>query len=455
MSDLRSFLTDLAVEKIPENVLTRTRYLMLDLLGNGLSAVETPLHRFICEMAQEQFAAGPGQIAAPVLFNSGFASPAGAALAGGMTIDAIDAHDGHKLTKGHVGCAVLPALLACLPAMDRKISGLEFLALLVAGYEIGTRSGIALHASAPDYHSSGAWNAVTCAALGAHMLDLDPVAFGHALGIAEYHGPRSQMMRAIDHPTMLKDGSGWGGMAGVSAAFMARKGFTGAPAISVLADDVQHAWQGLGNNWMVMEQYVKGFPVCRWGQPAVAGALQLRELHGFASTDIVGVEVKTFHEATRLFSDVPADTEQAQYAISFPVAAALARGEVGIGEISSAAFSDQEILDVHRKITLVESDDYNAAFPAQRYADVSITLADGRVLSVENTMAKGDPETPYTNAEIEEKFFWLTAPVCSVRFASRVRDAVMALDDTRSGLETLVDAISRKPVPTVGRYQKF
>ena len=29
------------------------------------------------------------------------------------------------------------------------------------------------------------------------------------LGIAEYHGPRSQMMRCIDHPTMLKDGAGW------------------------------------------------------------------------------------------------------------------------------------------------------------------------------------------------------------------------------------------------------
>jgi hypothetical protein len=28
----------------------------------------------------------------------------------------------------------------------------------------------------------------------------------HAMGIAEYHGPRSQMMRCIDHPTMVKDG---------------------------------------------------------------------------------------------------------------------------------------------------------------------------------------------------------------------------------------------------------
>ena len=39
-----------------------------------------------------------------------------------------------------------------------------------------------------------------------------------AIGIAEYHGPRSQMMREIDNPTMLHDGSGWGAMVGVTAA---------------------------------------------------------------------------------------------------------------------------------------------------------------------------------------------------------------------------------------------
>ena len=53
------------------------------------------------------------------------------------------------------------------------------------------------------------------------------------MGIAEYHGPRSQMMRCMDHPTMVKDGSGWGAMCGVSAARMAKAGFTGAPALTL------------------------------------------------------------------------------------------------------------------------------------------------------------------------------------------------------------------------------
>jgi acyl-CoA synthetase (AMP-forming)/AMP-acid ligase II len=50
--------------------------------------------------------------------------------------------------------------------------------------------------------------------------------------IAAFKRPRRFYF--VDHlpinPTMVKDGSGWDAMAGVSAAFLAQDGFTGAPA---------------------------------------------------------------------------------------------------------------------------------------------------------------------------------------------------------------------------------
>ncbi len=58
-----------------------------------------------------------------------------------------------------------------------------------------------------------------------------------ALGVAEYFGPRGQILRACDSPTMVKDGSGWGAHVGVTAALLARDGFTGAPALTVERDD--------------------------------------------------------------------------------------------------------------------------------------------------------------------------------------------------------------------------
>ena len=79
--------------------------------------------------------------------------------------------------------------------------------------------------------------AVAVAGVIARIYGLGAQASWQAMGIAEYHGPRSQMMRVIDYTTMLKDGSGWGAMAGVSAVEMAALGFTGAPALIIRDED--------------------------------------------------------------------------------------------------------------------------------------------------------------------------------------------------------------------------
>jgi hypothetical protein len=77
------------------------------------------------------------------------ASLPGAAFAGAAAIDALDAHDGHVLTKGHSGVVVLPAILAFTD--NPACTGREFLTCVVLGYEVATRAGIALHATVPDF----------------------------------------------------------------------------------------------------------------------------------------------------------------------------------------------------------------------------------------------------------------------------------------------------------------
>src|SRR5690606_11554666 len=130
-------------------------------------------------------------------------------------------------------------------------------------------------------HTSGAWGAVAVAGVGSRVLGLDPVRTREALGIAEYYSPRSQMMRVIDHPTMVKDGSGWGAMVGAVAALLAREGFTGAPAVTVEDEAVAGYWDDLGTRWRMLEQYFKPYPVCRWAQPAMEAAAQLRRDDAF------------------------------------------------------------------------------------------------------------------------------------------------------------------------------
>ncbi|NOX29319.1 MAG: MmgE/PrpD family protein, partial [Actinobacteria bacterium] len=306
------------------------------------------------------------------------------------------------------------------------------LALLVVGYELATRAGIAMHATAVDYHSSGSWGAVGAAAVGARVLGLDHEAMFEAMGIAEYHGPRSQMMRVVDHPTMVKDGSAWGAMTGVSAAYLAASGFTGAPAILTNDPALDWLWADLGTRWIIHEQYFKPQPVCRWAQPAVEAALELCRAHDFASGDVVGIEVATFHEASRLSTALPTTTEQAQYSLPFPVGAAIAKGRVGPSEVGSAALSDPEIVRLAGLVSLVEDDAHNAAFPANRFARVTLSLRDGRRLESADTEPRGDPEDHLDDAEIRAKFLAYASPILGRSRSAAIEAAVDGLDTAES-----------------------
>ena len=247
----------------------------------------------------------------------------------------------------------------------------------------------------------------------------------HALGIAEYHGPRSQMMRCIDHPTMLKDGSGWGAMAGVSAAFLARDGFTGAPAITVEAAEVQDHWEDLGSRWIVAEQYFKPYPVCRWAQPAAEASLFVSRKHGFGHDEVDSIEVHTFHEGCRLATRRPADTEQAQYSLPFPVAAALVFGKLGPSEVGGDALNDERVLRLSDSIVLTEHQPYNDQFPAERLAHVSVKLKSGEVHVSDTHTARGDPEDPLSWQEIEDKYYSLCDPVIGRARAQRILNTVI------------------------------
>jgi len=416
---VRQFLLDISFDDLPLAVIEQAKLCCYDLLGTAVGGSRSDTSSIITHHAENHFAAGSNIAAVQPLLGGTPMSPVGAALVGATMIDALDCHDGQRDTKGHVGCSLLPSLIAVLESQSRPVTGRELISLIVAGYEIGTRAGMALHGTVTDYHTSGAWGAVNCAALTAHVLGLDEEQFDHAVGIAEYHGPRSQMMRNIDHPTMLKDGSGWGAMAGTSAAYMAAEGFTGAPAITITADDAAIYWQDLGQHWQILNQYFKPYPVCRWAQPAVAACLSLRLQHDFDPSLVEQITVWTFHEGVRLFSDVPSDTEQAQYAISFPVAMAVLKGVISADDVYSG-FNDAQLRDMIGKVTLLEGADYNKVFPAERWAHVCIRMADGTELVSEPHEALGDPHKPMSKPQFQDKYMSLCEPVWGRQKAQQV-----------------------------------
>ncbi|CAB1059362.1 MmgE/PrpD [Olavius sp. associated proteobacterium Delta 1] len=399
--EIIQFIHEATWQDLPDNVRQQARRCLLDTLGAGVGGRATELSQIVYEFAAAAF----GGQGAQLWLDGREVSPPGAALANGMTIDALDIHDGHSLTKGHAGAALVPGLFATVSFESAGgISGKEFLMALVIGYEIALRAGMALHDTACDYHTSGAWNALGVAALAARRFGLKSDQTRHALGIAEYHGPRSQMMRCIDHPTMLKDGSGWGAMTGISAALLAQAEFTGAPALIVESDEVSRTWQDLGSAWQITRQYFKPHAVCRWAQPAVEATLVLQQKYQLTPEQVKRVVVSTFHEAVRLNCRSPHSTEEAQYSLPFPLAAAFAHGRLGVSELTGVALKDPVVLQLCERVEMIEDASFNQRFPAKRFARVEIETEDGNVFDSGEVEPNWEASNPPSDLELREKF---------------------------------------------------
>ncbi len=405
--DFATFATNLAFDDLPEDMIKLLRRSFLDTLGVAAIGSQTEMSHIARRGALALFGAGTAG-GSRVLMDGRSLSPAGAAMAGAFMIDSIDAHDGTTPNKGHAGSAIFPALLAVADSLrqnGRQITGQDFAIWLALAYEISYRAGQVQHATCPDYHTSGAWTAVGVAAVVARMIGCDAEQIRHAAGIGEYHGPRSQMMRCIDFPTMLRDGVGWGAPSGVTAAYLAREGFTGAPALTCDSKEAAPFWEDLGTRWLTLEHtHYKLYPCCRWAHSSIDGAQRLMTDNALHHSDIAKVEIRTFHYATRLAGYEPKTLDEFSYSIAFPVAAMIVRGKIGPDELTPETLNDANILRISRATTLIDDDEMTARSIEKRWAAVTLETLDGRRFEGPPMTPRGDVDQPTSDEEISEKF---------------------------------------------------
>lgn len=444
------FVRGLRHEDIPEDVRRIMRRSFLDTIGVAAVGSTTANSAIARRCADALWRSSPDVGSARMMLDGRRVSPAGAAFMGAATIDAIDAHDGSTPARGHAGSAVFPSLLAMIDAqasLGQRLDGRALMTLLAIGYETSYRVGLTQHATCTDYHTSGAWTAVGVAAMAARMLDADANILRHAVGIAEYHGPRSQMMRCIDHPTMLRDGVAWGAPSGVTAAYLASMGFTGAPAITIEGEAAAPFWSDLGRAWRIVEHtHYKRYPVCRWAHPAIDAVRELMSENSLTSKDLAKVIIRTFHYATRLAGRDPRTLDEMTYAIIYPVATMAARGQIGVDELRPDVLLDPEIRRIAAFTELVETAHYTKISIDKRWADVVLTTTNGRVLQSSPKTAKGDPDDPLSDAEISQKFHAFAGPILGRENALEIEAASTALDSlTASELERVLSLVLERP----------
>ena len=437
---MQDFAADLTYQALPDDVLLVLRRSLLDTLGVAAIGSQSEMAQIGTKTAQALF--GPtAASSARCLFDGNLASAAGAAMAGAMTIDSVDAHDGTSPCKGHAGSAIFPSLFAL--ADGRGLTGQDLATYLALAYEISYRAGLTQHATCTDYHTSGAWTAVGVAAMTARILGCDAAQIHEAAGIGEYHGPRSQMMRCIDHPTMVRDGVGWGAPTGVTAGVLAQTGFTGAPALTCQGPQ----WWGLGDSWkLVTDTHYKPYPCCRWSHPSIDAAAELMVRHGLSHHDIASVEITTFHNATRLAGHTPVSADEFAYSIAFPVACMIVRGQVGVPELDISALSDPAILRISTATSLIDDPHLTQISDGKRWAQVSILMRDGTRHEAAPRTPRGDTDLPLSNKEISDKYHLFADPIIGAETAGRIETLCAGFDYLDAGgVQGLLDIILQKP----------
>lgn len=421
-------------EDIPAPVIHRARWLMLDLMGVTVGGLRMTMPRVLGE-----YLAGLGGKAEAALIGHGIRVPAiHAALGNGSYGHALDMDDGYRYGGVHSGVATIPAAMAMAEA--RGSSGRELLRAIVLGYEIINRLSRAMNPShlGRGFHTTGTLGALGAAAACAVLCELDRNGIRNALGLAALQG--AGLLEVLHAGAMAKPiHPGKAAMAGVLSAEMAARGVEG-PASALdgqkglfraMADQVDHAriFDGLGQEWTLLDQYIKFHAACRHIHPAIDALLNLQSAHGLHIDDIDSFHVNTYPVAISFCGTEGAqDTaEGAKFSLPSSLALAARFGDAGEERFAPQVLQDEAVSALAPRVTWSTSSRWADAYPRERGATLTVHMKNGRRFDETVVLPKGEPENPASEADLLGKFQRNTASL-STSLRDELSETLLVLD---------------------------
>jgi len=392
-------LLNIVWNEVPQTVKRQTKRCIRDIIATAAAAALLPDASRACRFVKKQF--GQGEI--PLWFQKSTSTMLGAAFYNSFLVDSLDYHDGFRPCKGHAGATVVPVVIAA--CTGGKVAGEELLTAVLMGYEIACRAGLAVHGLyEPAYHSSGSWACIGAAAAASRIYKFKKEQIDKVTGMAEYYAPMSPMIRCTSHPCALKDGAAGGALAAAVALEMVSSGFNGLPSILTSEEKGRQSICSLNNEWLILKQYFKPYPTCRWTHPALEAAVHLQKEFGFTHDEIEKIEVYTFAEAMSLMKFPPRTTHEAQYSLPWSVAAVLVDSELGIKQVQEDKLKDSKIINLGGRVSAVHDPSLQKVFPEKCLQRVTIVLKSGKVLESPAIAASGDYDKPISEERLNEKF---------------------------------------------------
>ncbi len=406
---LAQFAATLMFSDIPAPVLRRAEDLFLDwfasaLAGKGARPVES-ITRFMRRMGPE---AGPSQI----LIDRSSSSPLAAAVANAAASHFAEQDDVHNGSVFHPAAVVFPPALAVAQAIGA--SGADLLAASVVGYEVGIRVGEFLGRSHYRiFHTTGTAGTIAAAAAVGWLLKLDATQMRHAFGSAGTQAAGLwEFLRTAADSKQLHTAHAAG--AGLTAAYLAADGFTGAQAIfdgkqgmaagmSTDSDAAKLA-DGLGQRWALAETSFKFHASCRHTHPAADALQALMREHRLAADQVAKVVTQVHQGAIDVLGPVvdPQTVHQAKFSMGTVLGLVAVKGFAGLTEFD-ADYKAASVVAFRDKVSMVLDAEVDTAYPQRWIGKVQVTTTDGRQLTARVDEPKGDPGNTLSRAELEDK----------------------------------------------------
>ncbi len=412
---LAHFAAGLRFDDIPNAVVERTQDLLLDWIGSALAGKGA---RPVESIARFMLAQGPLDGPSEVLIHRRGSSPLVAAAVNAAASHVAEQDDVHNGSVFHPAAVVFPPALAVAQALQR--SGRELLTAAVAGYEVGVRVGEFLGRSHYKvFHTTGTAGTLAAAAATGHLLRLTPAQMVHAFGSAgtQSAGLWEFLREAADSKQLH---TAHAAAAGLTAAYLAADGFTGASRIlegtrgmaAGMSSDADPArlTAGLGARWASAETSFKFHASCRHTHPAADALAQAMREHRLAASDLATVTAHVHQGAIDVLGPVtdPQTVHQSKFSMGTVLAMIALHGRAGLAEFD-AHFRDPATIAFRDRVRMVLDAEVDAAYPARWIGKVSVTTRDGRQFAARVDEPKGDPGNTLTRDEIEDKAIRLAA----------------------------------------------
>jgi 2-methylcitrate dehydratase PrpD len=444
---LAHFVRDTTYATLPEPVIAAARLVLLDTLGAMLAGSRLPENAHLAALVAER----SGPRTATLIGHPERAEPMMAALSNATAGVALEVDEGNRWGGGHPAIHVLPGLLAVGEEMG--IDGPRLLAALVAGYDVSSRVG---GATVPRFnvHTHGTWGTIGTAVAVAKLFDADAAALRQVMNLAVSMSPANSWVPCFEGATVRNLFPGRSGLQGVLAVHLHRCGFTApadAPADiygAILGErfDAARSVERLGEDYRIATNYFKFHACCRINHYALEALRAIGRAHRFGPDDVERVVVTSIPFAERMAEPAPDTLLAAKFSIPYAVAAWLVLGRTDLAAFQGPALADPRVRRMAARVEVGSDPAMNPRRPDDYpTAVVTVTLRDGRRLTEEATVVRGDAAAPVERAEVIAKFETLAAPVLGGAGARAVVEAVDQIDEVKD-VRDLTALLGRQPV---------